>query len=125
MTTQDNTTTPKPQLYTLRRDDLPPLRFWGAKIDQADTFNPLDSSTRWVEVRVYRTRGGRYILRVVHRTQWQGEHSVLRAWSLATPADIRERLVDDLGHIPDEISRMLERLDALPEFSGIWVEEVE
>jgi len=126
MQTQDTTQdTPTLKLYTLRRDDLPPLRFRGEVIDESDTFNPVDSSTRWVEVTVYRTAGGRYILRVAHRTQWQGESDTLRAWSLSRPSDIRDHLREDLGHIPDDVSRMLSRLEELPEFRGIWVEEVE
>ncbi len=127
MQTQDNNTTPTPThtLYTLRRDDMPPLRFRGEVIDESDTFNPLGSSTRWVEVTVYRTQGGRYVLRVRHRTQWQGESDTLRAWSLSRPVEIRDYLRDDLGYIPDDISRMLSRLEELPEFAGIWVEDVE
>ena len=119
-TTQD---TPTLKLYTLRRDNLPPLRFRGEVIDESSTHT--HQSTRWVEVTVYRTAGGRYIIRVRHRTQWQGESDTLRAWSLSRPADIRDYLRDDLGCIPDDISRMLSRLEELPEFRGIWIEEVE
>lgn len=110
------------KLYTLRRDDLPPLRFRGIKLEECDT--RTHDSTRWVEVRIYRTQGGRYILRVCHRTQWQGESDTLRAWSLSDPTEIRDYLRDDLGHIPDEVYYMLERLNDMPEFAGIWMEEV-
>jgi EXLDI family protein len=119
-TTQD---TPTLKLYTLRRDDLPPLRFRGEIIDEASTHT--HQTTRWVDVTVYRTQGGRYILRIRHRTQWQGESDTLRAWSLSRPADIRDYLREDLGHIPGEVSRMLSRLEELPDFRGIWMEEVE
>ncbi len=122
-TTQETTPTPTLKLYTLRRDDMPPLRFRGEVVDEASTHT--HQTTRWVEVTVYRTQGGRYILRIRHRTQWQGESDTLRAWSLSRPADIRDHLREDLGYIPDDVSRMLSRLEELPEFRGIWVEEVE
>lgn len=119
-TTQDTTTLP---LYTLRRDNKPPLRFRGDRIGYADTAGP--NSTRWTEVHVYRTQGGRCVLYIREVSQWQGEGTSRWGWTVSRPTEIPDLILSTLDCIPDDVSRMLSRLEELPEFQGIWIEAVD
>jgi EXLDI family protein len=110
-------------MYTLRRDDKPPLRFRGRQIAYADTADR--NSTRWTEVTVYRTVGGRCVLYIREVSQWQNEGTSRWGWTVSRPAEIPDLIEKTLDCIPDEVSRMLSRLDEMPEFAGIWVEEVD
>jgi len=115
--------TPTLPMYTLRRDDKPPLRFRGRQIAYADTADR--NSTRWTEVTVYRTKGGKCVLYIREVSQWQGEGTSRWGWTVSCPEEIPDLIRSTLDCIPDEVSRMLSRLDEMPEFHGIWVEEVD
>jgi EXLDI family protein len=120
-TTQE--TIPTLPMYTLRRDDKPPLRFRGRQLAYADTAGP--NSTRWTEVTVYRTAGGKCVLYIREVSQWQGEGTSRWGWTVSRPTEIPDYIRSTLDCMPEDISRMLSRLEEMPEFHGIWVEEVD
>lgn len=57
--------------YKLERTGLPPLSFEGQLLAEAE--GQRRNENRWHEIRAYQTKGGRYVLEIVYRTQWQGE----------------------------------------------------
>lgn len=59
---------------TLKRTGKPPLRFRGELIEESDGERQRGKeNTRWHELGVYRTEGGKFVLRIAYRTRWQGE----------------------------------------------------
>jgi len=66
--------------HTIKRDNAPDLKFTGEQIasvsSSPDTARSdySGSTGRWTELRLYRTKGGKFICESIGRTQWQGEH---------------------------------------------------
>jgi len=62
------------QEYTVSRTGDAPLKFKGEMVASADGkwFNGKDQN-RWHEITIFRTAGGKYVLSIEYRTQWQGE----------------------------------------------------
>jgi hypothetical protein len=64
----------------VKRDGDKDISFTGELIAEAETSPETARSAysvttgRWVELRLYRTQGGKFICEQVGRTQWQGEH---------------------------------------------------
>lgn len=61
-------------IFTLPRTGDRPLQFDGdlvGKTDSRQTQGPCQ--TRWYELALYRTAGGKYAVAIGYRTQWQGE----------------------------------------------------
>jgi len=67
---------------------------------------------RWSELRLYRTRGGKYICEQIGRTQWQGEHDRHSGAVCETEVEVQEffghgwlakELYDDAGIAAVEI----------------------
>lgn len=60
--------------YNLRNDEGRDIKFIGhiiADVSSHTTNGP--SQNRWTEITIYRTKGGKIIVQIVGRTQWQGE----------------------------------------------------
>lgn len=111
--------------YVIRRDGLPPISFQGQEIGSA-TNGGSESRGRWLEVDIYKTKGGRYIASWTHRTCWQGEHDTRKAKSHLTAADLIEWLKngeDTLNDVAQEAVERAAKTDT--HFAGYWVEEVE
>lgn len=68
------------QEYTIKRDNDRNLRFTGILLGSAESNsnnasgNYSGSTGRWTELRLYETKGGKYVCQSIGRTQWQGEH---------------------------------------------------
>jgi hypothetical protein len=66
--------------HTIKRDNERDLVFTGEQIASvSSTPNNASSSYsgstgRWTELRLYRTKGGKYVCQSIGRTQWEGEH---------------------------------------------------
>lgn len=58
--------------YTLEVDNAPAIRFRGEHIAHASSKSP-DNESRWTELDLYRTAGGKYICHTVGLTCYQGE----------------------------------------------------
>lgn len=60
----------------LKRTGLRPLVFEGESLAEADGFRRGNNEpTRWHEIAVYRTEGGRYLVSITFRSRWAGEDS--------------------------------------------------
>ena len=66
--------------FTIHRDDCPHISFTGELIAEAETSPETarsdysGSTGRWQELKLYRTKGGKYICSRKDGSQWQGEH---------------------------------------------------
>ena len=58
--------------HTVRRDNDSDLQFRGTLLGIADSSSVYGNS-RWEELAVYKTLGGRYVCKRVGRTEWAGE----------------------------------------------------
>ena len=82
--------------FTLQRDGAPPLRFKGELL--AETRSSPDrgrgdwsgATGRWTELRLYRTKGGKFVCQRINRTQWQGERDSFEAVVCQTENDVME-----------------------------------
>ncbi len=115
--------------HTINRDGLPPIAFTGEQIASANNAMGRNGhANRWFAVRIYRTKGGRYVASFGSFTQWQGESDHCTAASFDTAAEVIEwlRLKDDdglLGAISQKAVEEAAKAD--PGFAAAWVEEVD
>lgn len=81
------------QRYELERTGDRPLAFEGELLAEAST-RTTDGfgSSRWHEMAVYRTHGGRIVLAVTWRTRWQGELDHHDVWILDTADEVADAL---------------------------------
>lgn len=70
--------------YIVKRDNERDIIFTGEIIATASS-SPEQSRSdysgstgRWTVLRLYRTKGGKYVCQEIGRTQWQGEHDRYR-----------------------------------------------
>lgn len=93
------------------------LRFDGVLLGEASSFGP--HKQRWIELRLYRTRGGNYVLSGVGKTVLPGESD--RAWAHVseTPQGVVESMYlydeDNVRYLTNTAKRVLEqagRVDA-------------
>ena len=74
--------------FTLPRTGDRALSFTGERLATADTRTREGfGQSRWHELALYRTEGGRYVVALGYRTQWQGELPVDWAWTAADEAE--------------------------------------
>lgn len=89
--------------FTLSRTGDRLLRFEGemiAEVSSRRADKPNDN--RWHEIRLYRTRGGQYVLAITFRTRWQDEQERLYAIVCNSPDEVRNKLTD-YTPVPDGI----------------------
>lgn len=113
---------------TLDRDGKPPLRFKGTLVAKADNHSYQgDRQTRWTELKLFKTAGGKYVINRVRRTCWSGESDRSAADALTTAAEVMEWLREDndgeLGSVSQELLDKAVKVD--PNFAAAYVEEVE
>lgn len=73
---------------TIQRTGDRALSFSGDCLAEADTHTTEGfGQSRWHKLALYQTEGGRYIVAVGYRTQWQGELPVDWAWTAADEAE--------------------------------------
>ena len=60
------------QLFTLKNDNAPDVKFNGERIGFASSADPYGSN-RWTELRLYKTAGGKFVCQSAGLTRWQGE----------------------------------------------------
>ncbi|MBS3949739.1 MAG: hypothetical protein KGZ53_03630 [Peptococcaceae bacterium] len=88
--------------YTLTRTGDRPLQFSGECIAAADgKYHAGQEQNRWHEMSVYRTMGGKYVVEVAYRTQWQGEEAHYRAAICETIEEVITSLrsIDPTAHL--------------------------
>ena len=116
--------TPEVKDITITRTGEPPLRFAGFEIGSGE----VEVGTgRRVLVRIYKTKGGKYVASVDSITKWQGEHDTTSAKSFVTPEEVVEWLRSDndgrLGRASQEACEEAAKNDEA--FGKAFVEEVD
>lgn len=82
------------EVITLERDDARDIRFTGKLVAQTSSREHSGPrSNRWTVLRLYKTKGGKWVAHQIGRTQWQGEQD---RYSVVM-ADTDEELVERLG----------------------------
>ncbi len=71
--------------HKIRRDGDRALEFSGRIIGEGSDWT--HNSTRWTTVTIYRTAGGKIVVKLHDRTQWQGESDTIRAESFRTVSE--------------------------------------
>ena len=93
----------KMTVRTIRRDNELNLRFTGYLVGSSSSHDPISgpNNTRWTELRIWRTKGGRLVCGECHLTQWQGESDTYNA----IVCDTEKEVVNFFG--TDEIAKSL------------------
>lgn len=112
------------EVITLDRTGLPPIRFTGAVIGATTIETGAGRRTR---VKIFRSKGGKWLAQVGHLTQWEKEHDSYSATSAETPTELIAWLVADnggsLGRASQEACEDAAKENE--EFAKAFVEEVE
>lgn len=109
---------------TLHRTGLPPIKFMGEEIASGSTRG--NNSTRWTTIRLYRSKGGKWLYSIERRTCWQGEKDHVEAGSVATPQELIEVLKNEEGLLGEASQEACEEAaQKCPEFAAVFVEIVE
>ena len=69
------------------------MKFTGIEIGMGTTRGL--NSTRWTNVIIYLTKGGKFVAEVDNLTQWDGEHNFCDAKSFQTPQEMFDWLRGD------------------------------
>lgn len=92
----------KPDIeYTVERDDKLPIRFKGELLASVSSSsdramgNMYSGSTgRWQKLRLFKTKGGKYICEHQELTKWQGDRDRIRA----EVCESMEQVTEFFGH---------------------------
>ena len=111
----------------IRRTGLPPIKFTGEDIGSGSTRSVSgEGHNRWTDVRIYRSKGGRFIAEVNRITRWQGESDHHSAVSKATAKEIVEWLAGEDGTLGRASQEAVEEAAKKePAFAEAWAENVE
>lgn len=82
------------ETFTLKRDNEPDIRFTGEEVATADSYDPVGGprNTRWTELTLYRTTGGKWVCHEVGITRWEGERTRYKAHICETDQELCEAL---------------------------------
>lgn len=98
---------------TLKRSNQRPIVFEGKLLASYETSpdrsrgNWSGSNGRWEEVKVYRSKSGRYILRRALLTQWEGENDRFEAVSFGSAEALVDYLEEESPRAAGEIAQEL------------------
>lgn len=81
------------ETFTVQRDNDRDLRFSGELVAEASSHCQGDAG-RWTELKLYRTKGGKFICQQIGRTQWDGERDRFSGTVCTTETEV----VDFFGH---------------------------
>jgi len=82
------------ETITLENDNAAAIRFTGEEIavssSSPDTSSSYHSGSvgRWTVLKLYKTKGGKFVCQSIGYTQWQGEHDRHKAQVCETEADV-------------------------------------
>ena len=81
------------ETFELARDDGPDVRFQGEQIAGASSFHHEGPrNTRWTELKLFRTKGGKLVCQEVGQTCWDGERTKYRLHFAESEAEMVEAL---------------------------------
>ncbi len=111
--------------YTVERDGERDLMFMGVMLAEASSWRCNGpSQNRWTEIAVYQTSAGKYVVAIVGRTIWQGEHDRHEAHVCATPGEVVDAMRQD-GCLSRLAKEVLDELAAVDAFRDVVVENVD
>lgn len=115
------------QDYIVSRDGLPPIKFTGELIGEANNnFQNGNTANRWTRVEIYRTKGGKYVAQVARMTRWQGESDRYEAMSKPDAPQIIRWLQGDEEKLGSVSQEAVERACKVDEsFAAVWVETID
>ena len=94
---------------TLTRSVKRPLVFIGALTASATTKE--HDSTRWVNVEVYETEAGMWIVGIARITCWQGERDSFSAEVFTAPEKVVDYIEEEVASVAPEIAEKLNILE--------------
>ena len=108
----------------IHRGNMKDLVFTGEEIASASNkwINGQDQS-RWEDLTLYRTTGGKYVLQREYCTQWQGESGSDDAEIFDNVAELNEHFRAGISNIEYELIQ--EGKKTCPELDEILVDELE
>lgn len=111
--------------FTLQEDGFPDVTFTGREIASASSHvrNGVEQNT-YSDVSVYETRGGKYVVQVIHVSQWQGEGDTSEVHEYDSLADLAADMQDE-EVIPLAIELGRELSKEYPAFRSVWVRKIE
>jgi EXLDI family protein len=119
--------------HKIRRDGDRALEFSGRVIGEGSDWT--HNSTRWTTVTIFRTAGGKIVVKLHDRTQWQGESDTIRAESFRTVSEaisyLRNSHGDEYGYCgesylsPEAQSAIESAGEEDSEFASAFTETVE
>jgi hypothetical protein len=121
-----NTTTENNSLqeFLIKRDGLPPIKFKGREIESVTSHGNRNS--RWTVLALYKTKGGKYVIKRNYRTIWEGERDSYEAACFDSVDMVIDWLKNDEGKIGPLSQELIENVAKVEkEFDKTWVEEVE
>lgn len=78
-----------PNYITIERDNDRDLTFVGEELAQVSSADPYgNNGGRWTVLKLFKTRGGKYVCQSIGRTQWQGERDRYAAEVCDTEAQV-------------------------------------
>jgi len=84
------------ETITLENDNAPSIRFVGEEVASASSSSNNASSYysgtvgRWTVLKLYKTKGGKFVAQSIGHTQWQGEHDRYKSVVCADEAAVIE-----------------------------------
>jgi hypothetical protein len=113
--------------YELKPSSGRTIRFKGKELASASgAWVGGREQSRWTDLALYKTTGGRYVLWICYHTQWQGEQNCYTAHVCQTAEDVYARLEDqegELGRLDTQLLQEAAKLD--PALDAVATEEVE
>lgn len=76
------------ETYTITNDNAADIRFTGEHLATASSKDPYNNGGRWTVLRLYRTKGGKFICHEEGITQWQGERNRSKVTVCKTEAEV-------------------------------------
>lgn len=122
---------PKYKEIVIRRTGKPPLKLQSMIRPGSDKAGWVGStqttnSTRWTEINIHKTKGGKYIAKIARVSQWENEDTEVTAQVCETPCDVIKFLQNDDGVLGSASQEAIESASKdLPEFRAAFVEVVE
>ena len=110
------------QEYNIARSFCQPLRFNGCLISEGS--DKRYDSNRWTNVRIYKTKGGRYIIEIENITCWEGERNTT-VTDMFDTAELLVCYVRSLGCRNGTFEAISKAAKEDAEINKAWVEVVQ
>lgn len=89
--------------YKLPRDGEPDLRITGELLAEVSNHSHQGShQNRWTEICLYRTKAGKHVVSVIHRSQWEGEGDTHRVAIAGSPLELLGAMEGDVVDLVKE-----------------------